>query len=322
MVTKTSHFRTGNPMPTPLPLNRAYDPAYGAAIRLSPRVLRVLARNPSPFTFHGTGTYIVEGEGTAAVIDPGPIEPAHLDAILSALGGRRVTHILITHTHHDHSPLAADLKARTGAQTWGYGPHGSGPHEEGTPAIEEGGDMTFVPDVEVRDGDIIAGEGFTIEALHTPGHTSNHLCFRLLEERALFTGDHVMGWSTTVVGPPDGDMRAYMQSLRRLTDTADEVFYPTHGAPVGGPHDALARSPADFAKALVLHREEREAQILAAIRSGLATIPDMVADIYKDVDKRLHPAAGLSVLAHLKGMAADGRVRTDGEASARARYSL
>jgi glyoxylase-like metal-dependent hydrolase (beta-lactamase superfamily II) len=309
-------------MPTPLALNRAYDPAYGTSVRLSPRVLRVLAKNPSPFTFHGTGTYIIEGDGTAAVIDPGPIDMAHLDAIMAALAGRKVSHILITHTHHDHSPLAAELKRLTGASTWGYGPHGSGPHDDGTPAIEEGGDMDFVPDVEVRDGDVIAGAGFTVEALHTPGHTSNHVCFRLRKERALFTGDHVMGWSTTVVGPPDGDMRAYMQNLRRLTETDDAVFYPTHGAPVGGPHDALARSPAAFARSLVRHREEREAQILTTIAAGLATIPEMVAEMYKDVDKRLHPAAGLSVLAHLKSMVAEARVRADGEATARARYSL
>ncbi len=181
--------------------------------------------------------------------------------------------------------------------------------------------MEFAPDVTVRDGDRIAGEGFAVTALHTPGHTSNHLCFHLDEGNALFTGDHVMGWSTTVVSPPDGDMRAYMGSLRRLAARDDAVYYPTHGAPVGGPHDATARVPKDYAAALVRHREEREAQILDELAKGPRRIPEMVAAMYADVDPRLHPAAALSVLSHLKAMVADGRAAADGEATARAIYS-
>ncbi len=293
-----------------VPVNRDYDPAYGASARLSPLVRRVLANNPSPFTFFGTGTYLV-GERALAVIDPGPDDPAHLDAILAAAGDAPITHILVTHTHHDHSPLAAPLKARTGAKTYGFGPHGS-IRAEAAVKTEEGSDEDFLPDVAVRDGDLVEGDGFTFECVFTPGHTSNHMCFALREEAAFFPGDHVMGWSTTVVGPPDGDMRAYMRSLDKLSTRADRVYYPTHGAPIGGPHDRLARDPQEYVRVLTAHRRDREAQILAAVQRGLHAIPAMVADLYKDVDKRLHPAAAMSVYAHIIALVEDGRLVTDG----------
>jgi len=264
---------------------------------LSPLIARVLAPNPGPFTFKGTGVYIV-GTDEVAVIDPGPVIPAHIEALKRAIDGRKVSHILVTHTHSDHSPAAAPLKEWSGAKTYAFGPHGSG-LEDGV-KMEEGGDRDFEPDIRVKDGDIIAGKGFTVECVYTPGHTSNHMCFALKEEQALFSGDHVMGWSTTVVTPPDGDMAQYMASLRKLRARNDRILYPTHGAPV--------RDPAPFLDAYIAHRLEREAQILAAIRDGLSTIPEMVERMYADVDRRLHPAASRSVLAHLIQLEDEGRV--------------
>ncbi len=307
-------------MAVTVPVNRAYDPAYGAAVKLSPLVTRVLANNPSPFTYYGTGTYLVGGEAALAAIDPGPDDPGHLDAILQAAAGRPITHILVTHTHTDHSPLAAALKAATGAKTYAFGPHGR--DEVGALKTEEGGDMAFAPDIAVRDGDVIHGEGFSFSCVFTPGHTSNHMCFALAEERAFFPGDHVMGWSTTVVSPPDGDMNAYIASLERLAARDDAVYYPTHGAPIGGPHDALGRNPQDYVRALIAHRRDREAQILARLAAGDTTIAEMVAVMYADIDARLHPAAAHSVFGHLVAMTADGRVATDGPARPQGRYSL
>jgi len=306
-------------MAVTVPVNRDYDPLYGAGVKLSPMVTRVLAPNPSPFTFHGTGTYLIGG-GSLAVVDPGPDDPAHLEAILSAAAGRPITHILVTHTHADHSPLAAALKVKTGAKTYAFGPHGRS--EDGGVKIEEGGDMEFAPDVKVRDGDVISGDGWTSVCVFTPGHTSNHMCFTLEEEKAFFPGDHVMGWSTTVVSPPDGDMRAYMASLEKLTARDDAIYYPTHGAPVGGPHDGLARNPQDYVRILIAHRHDREDQIVARLKAGDATIAGMVEVMYAAVDKRLHPAAAHSVFGHLVAMVAEGRVATDGQVSPQGRYRL
>ena len=186
---------------------------YGAVRWVSPMIRRVVAANPSAFTYHGTGTYII-GSGSVAVVDPGPDLPDHVDAILAATRGERITHILVTHTHIDHSPATRALKARLEVPSFGYGPHGRGRFESGE-QVEEGADWAFAPDVEVRDGDVVQGEGWSVECVHTPGHTSNHVCYRLREEGALFSGDHVMGWSTTIVSPPDGDMGDYMRSLER-----------------------------------------------------------------------------------------------------------
>lgn len=286
-----------------IPFDRSFDAPFGENIALTPRISRVLAPNPGPFTFKGTGVYIVGAGRDAAVIDPGPDIPEHVEALKRPLGGRRLTHILVTHTHSDHSPAAAPLKEWSGAKTYAFGPHGSGKAEEGV-KVEEGGDRDFVPDVRVKDGEVIAGDGFTFECVYTPGHTSNHMCFALREENALFTGDHVMGWSTTVVTPPDGDMAAYMASLRKLLARDDRVLWPTHGGPV--------KDPKPFLGAYIDHRLDRERQIFACIADGLATIPEMVARMYADVDRRLHPAAARSVEAHLIQLAGEGRVVKDG----------
>ncbi len=285
-----------------IPFIREFDAKYESEVRVSPLISRIVADNPGPFTFKGTGVYIV-GKDEVAVIDPGPDDASHVDALKRALEGRRVTHILVTHTHADHSPAAKPLKEWSGAKTYAFGPHGSGKLDDGV-RVEEGGDMQFAPDVRVKDGEIIRGNGFTFECVFTPGHTSNHMCYALKEENALFTGDHVMGWSTTVVTPPDGDMTQYMASVKKLMARSDATLYPTHGAPVTDPKPFLA--------AYLEHRLDRERQILACIREGLPTIPQMVARMYADVDKRLHPAASRSVLAHLIQLEQEGRVVNDG----------
>jgi glyoxylase-like metal-dependent hydrolase (beta-lactamase superfamily II) len=285
-----------------IPFIREFDAKYESEVRVSPRISRVVADNPGPFTFKGTGVYIV-GNKDVAVIDPGPDDASHVDALKRALEGRRVTHILVTHTHSDHSPAAKPLKEWSGAKTYAFGPHGSGKLEDGV-RVEEGGDMQFTPDVRVKDGEIIKGNGFTFECVFTPGHTSNHMCYALREENALFTGDHVMGWSTTVVTPPDGDMAQYMASVKKLMARDDAILYPTHGAPVTDPKPFLA--------AYLEHRLDREKQIVACIRDGLTTIPQMVARMYADVDKRLHPAASRSVLAHLIQLENENRAVNDG----------
>jgi glyoxylase-like metal-dependent hydrolase (beta-lactamase superfamily II) len=285
-----------------IPFIREFNAPYEDEVRVSPLITRVLAENPGPFTFKGTGVYIV-GDEDVAVIDPGPDFLEHVEALKRALKDRRVTHILVTHTHTDHSPAAKYVKEWSGAKTYAFGPHGSGKAEEGI-RVEEGGDRDFTPDMRVKDGEIIEGNGFTFECVYTPGHTSNHMCFALREEKSLFTGDHIMGWSTTVVTPPDGDMAQYMASVRKLQPRDDRILYPTHGAPITDPKPFLA--------AYLEHRLDRERQIIACIKDGIATIPDMVARMYANVDKRLHPAASRSVLAHLIQLEQDGRVVSDG----------
>lgn len=289
-------------------------PDYGVAVKLSNLISRVVCKNYGPFTFTGTGTYIV-GTKYVAVIDPGPLDTEHLDSLMIALEGKTVSHILITHTHLDHSPLAKELAERTGAKTFGFGPHGSGREAGlGSEMVEAGADMNFSPDVTLKDGDIIQGEGWTIEAIHTPGHTSNHLCFALREENCIFVGDHVMGWSTTVVSPPDGDMRAYIESLRKVMERDEKLYYPTHG-------DAITKAQR-FVNATIAHRHQREAQILRAIESGNHSIEGIVALCYKDIDVRLHPAAARSVLAHLIMMEEDGKVTADGPVRITSKFQL
>lgn len=274
-------------MPTKIPFVYKFDFNYGELEQLTPLIRRVIARNPSGFTFHGTGTYVI-GHGKVAVIDPGPLVPEHLEALKNSLENETVTHILITHTHMDHSPAAAPLKAQWGAKTYGYGPHGEGKREAGV-KVEEGGDMDFVPDIAIRDGDIIEGDGWTIECVYTPGHTSNHMCFALKEEKALFTGDHVMGWSTSVISPPDGDMTQYMDSLKLLLARDDEIYWPTHGTCI--------TDVKPFVTAFIDHRLDREQQIIACLREGHRKIEDMVPDMYTETDKRMYGAAARSVLA-------------------------
>lgn len=298
----------------PVPFVKDLEFAYGTVAGLTPLVRRVVARNPSAFTFHGTGTYII-GRGRVAVIDPGPDDPAHVGALLDAVRGETVSHILVTHTHRDHSPATAALQQATGAPSFAFGPH---PLPKGGIAVEEGGDHDFAPNHVIADGDTIAGKGWTVTALHTPGHISNHLCFALHEEQALFSGDHVMGWSTTVISPPDGNMTDYYASLRRLLPREEQRYYPTHGAPIDRTTTGI--SPQGFVQELLAHRAGREDQIMACLAAGPMTIPQMVARMYADVPQYLHGAAARSVLAHLLHMAADGRVRVDGDTDETAVY--
>ena len=301
-------------------LDRNHDPAYGEAVQVAPLVQRVTATNPSPFTFAGTGTYIV-GRQRVAVIDPGPDDAGHTEALLRALEGRTVTHICITHTHSDHSPASRALVEATGAPTLGFGPHPAADAgrqgAEASAVQEEPGDWDFTPDGVLGHGDLVAGDGWTLECLYTPGHISNHLCFALPEEQALFTGDHVMGWSSTIVPPPDGNLGDYLRSLELLIARGgrDEVYWPTHGPPI--------TTPNRYARALLAHRHRRTDQILACLRDGPATIGAMVARMYTTTPKVLHPAAALSVLAHLIHLAEEGKVTWDPTADMRsATYAL
>ncbi|MDT9598401.1 MBL fold metallo-hydrolase [Sphingosinicella rhizophila] len=277
------------------------DRPPGAAQRLDPLVRRLLADNPSPFTFTGTQTYIV-GSGEVAVIDPGPDLPDHVAAILEAISGERVAAIVCTHTHRDHSPASRPLQAATGAPIIGCAALAL--HDEG-PRADDGFDPDYRADKTLADGEALHGAAWTLRAVATPGHTSNHLCFVLEESSALFTGDHVMGWSTTVVAPPDGDMADYMASLDKLMGRDDHVYYPAHGPALTAPKDHLAK--------LIDHRRQRERQILSRIEAGTGNIPDMVESIYREVDPRLHPAAGRSVLAHLIDLEARQLVRRQGD---------
>ena len=278
------------------------SPDTGTARRLSPLVRRVLAPNPSPFTYEGTQTYLV-GDSDLAVIDPGPDDPAHLDALEGAIAGRAVIAILCTHTHRDHSPAARPLARRTGAQVIGCAPLTL---EDDGPRADAAFDPDYAPDRVLTEGEQIAGTGWTLTALATPGHTSNHLCYALEEEEALFTGDHVMGWSTSVVSPPDGDMTDYLLSLERLVGRQDRIYYPAHGEPI--------QQPQRFARGMLGHRRMREGQILRIVeRQGAALIPDFVTSMYVGLDPRLHGAAGRSVLAHLIDLERRGLVRNQAE---------
>lgn len=273
----------------------------GETIELHPLIRRVLAPNPSPFTYTGTQTYIV-GRRDVAVIDPGPKDERHLDAILAATEGETMRHIVCTHTHKDHSPAAGPLKQATGAEIAGCAFLAL---EDGGPRADAAFDATYRPDRVLEDGETLAGEGWTLETVATPGHTSNHLCFALPQADALFTGDHVMGWSTTVVSPPDGDMAAYMASLQKIIERPESVYYPAHGEPI--------ERGRRYTRGLAGHRKQREGQILRAIEEGLHEIPAMVAKMYKGLDPRLTGAAGRSVLAHLVDLRNRGLVEQVGE---------
>lgn len=274
----------------------------GVALALEPLVTRVLAPNPSPFTYTGTQTYLV-GTDRLAVIDPGPDTPAHLDALIAAIAGRPVEAILCTHTHRDHSPAAAPLKAATGAPIIGCAPLSL---DDAGPRADAAFDTGYAPDRVLGDGERVTGPDWTLTAVATPGHTSNHLCFALEETGALFSGDHVMGWSTTVVAPPDGDMAAYMDSLARLMARAqDRLYYPAHGEPI--------ERPQRFVRGLIGHRKQREGQILRLLGQAPQPVPAMVERMYAGLDPRLTGAAGRSVLAHLIDLRARGLVAEEGE---------
>lgn len=287
-----------------LKLKQTMEVEHGKSERLSPLVRRIVAPNPGPFTFMGTNTYIIGAGKQVMVLDPGPLIDAHLDALLQEIGDAEVSHILVTHTHSDHSPLAAPLQKKTNAKTYGFGKHGEGRTDTFGVAVEEGGDMNFDPDVRVRHGDRIQGDGFAIECLWTPGHTSNHICFSLVEEKALFTGDHIMSWSTSVVVPPDGNMREYMESLSLLLEREDETYYSAHGETI--------KNPRALVRAFLMHRKQREASLRKCLGEGMNSIGAMVKIIYKSTDPRLHPAAAMSMLAHLQFMEEKAEVRSNG----------
>jgi glyoxylase-like metal-dependent hydrolase (beta-lactamase superfamily II) len=272
----------------------------GEAVRLLPGVRRLLCANPGPYTFRGTNTWII-GRGRVAVLDPGPEDAAHFAAILAATRGERIVAILVSHTHRDHSPGAAALAQATGAPTHGFGPHATR-REDG----DESGDHAFTPDIALPDGAALEGEEWRVTALHTPGHCGNHLCFALEPAGVLFTADHVMGWSTSVVSPPDGDMAAYMASLARVAARPERLFLPGHGPPVP--------EPQAFAAALLAHRRRREARVLEALAAaGTASAEALVPAVYgPGLEPRLAPAAARSLLAHLLKLEAEGRVARSG----------
>ena len=297
-----------------IPFVRDFEFEYGRADRVSPLIQRVIATNPGPFTFTGTGTYIVgrdEPGAGLAVIDPGPADDAHLRALLAAVAGQRVSHVLVTHTHADHSPLARPFADAVGAPILAARPPATQTHASGS--LDEAEDAVFAPDTFLGGGETIAGDGWTLQAMATPGHASNHMAFALVEENALFCGDHVMGWSTTIVAPPDGDMADYMRSLDAVIARGFATLWPTHGAPV--------TKPAPFLAAYRAHRMAREAQVVARLAAGDRTIGEMVPTLYAAVDPRLWPAAGLSVQAHLIKLVAEGQAVADPTATLDARYA-
>jgi len=291
-----------------IPYVRDLDFEYGRCDVVSPLIRRVIAGNPGPFTYLGTGTYII-GHGEVAVVDPGPDMADHLKAILAAIAGERVTHILITHHHSDHSPLARPLAEATGSVI--YGCAVATKPVEGAIKLEAGY-HDFTPDISVCGGAIIEGAGWTVEAIPTPGHTSNHICYALKQENSLFSGDHIMGWSTTVITPPDGDMGDYLASLELIKARNFDTLWPTHGPPV--------REVTPFIEAYVEHRRERERQILDQLSAGETKIKSMVPKIYAAVDSRLWPAAAHSVLAQMIELVRTGRARSDGAPGLESEY--
>jgi len=300
-----------------LGLNQDFEPHYGTAVEIASHVRRIVANNPGPMTFKGTGTFII-GDTQLAVIDPGPDDDDHLNALVNAIGSANLTHILITHTHLDHSPLAARLKQITGAETYGVGPHGlrkaEVPSTVESLGLEGSGDMDFVPDNVIGHGDIIAGKDFRFECIFTPGHSANHMAFALVRHKALFVGDLVMGWSTSVVAPPDGNMAEYMVSLQLVRSRDDGVYWPTHGAAIEAPQRVV--------KGYITHRKMRENAILKTLGSGPHRIIDIVLKIYQGLNPKLHGAASLSVLAHLEHLHGQNKIDFDGTLGLDATYWL
>jgi glyoxylase-like metal-dependent hydrolase (beta-lactamase superfamily II) len=298
-----------------IPFNKTLDLKPDVVDEVAPGIRRILANNPGPFTFTGTLSYIV-GRGKVAIIDPGPNDAAHTSALLEAVRGETVTHIFVTHTHRDHSPAVPAIKRATGATVYAEGPHRParplhiGEHNP----LDSSGDHDFRPDVALRDGEVVAGEGWTLEAVATPGHTANHMAYALKEANALFAGDHVMAWSTSIVAPPDGAMSDYMASLEKLKGRSETTYYPGHGP-------AIPDAPR-FIDYYIEHRRAREASILHRLEKGETDIPTLVRAIYIGIDPRLTGAAGLSVLAHLEDLVARGVVKTDGAPSIDGSYRL
>jgi glyoxylase-like metal-dependent hydrolase (beta-lactamase superfamily II) len=284
----------------------------GQLTRVSPQVRRLIANNPSPFTFTGTCSYLV-GEEELAIIDPGPLDEAHIEALLQAANGRRVAHIVVTHTHRDHSPAAARIREATGAPILGARPYQPRPGLAGMlKGLDASHDLSYAPDFVLQEGARIEGRGYTLEAVATPGHAANHLCFALREENCLFSGDHVMAWSTSIVAPPDGSMGDYMASLEKLRGRDEAVYWPGHGGPV--------REPQRWTRALAHHRRQREASILARVEAGDAMISQIVARVYENLKPALVGAASLSTLAHLEDLADRGLIAIEGEPGLSARF--
>jgi glyoxylase-like metal-dependent hydrolase (beta-lactamase superfamily II) len=298
-----------------IPFDKTFDLVAGEAREIAPGVRAIVADNAGPFTFKGTVSYIV-GHGKVAIVDPGPDNDAHLAALLAAVRGETVTHVFVTHTHRDHSPAVARVKAATDAKVFAEGPHRRARplHTGETGWLDASADFDFRPDVALADGDVVGGDGWTFEAVATPGHTANHMAFALRGTDVLFSGDHVMAWSTTIVAPPDGAMADYMASLAKLARRKEAVYLPGHGAPV-------RRAPF-FVRHLIRHRAGREASILHRLGKGAADIPTIVKAVYIGLDPRLHRAAALSTLAHLEDLVARGIVATEGRPSIGGLYRL
>jgi glyoxylase-like metal-dependent hydrolase (beta-lactamase superfamily II) len=298
-----------------IPFDKHFDLAPETVEEVAPGVRRVLANNPGPFTFKGTVSYVV-GRGQVAIIDPGPLDEAHIAALLDAVRGETVTHVFVTHTHRDHSPAVPRIKAATGALVLAEGPHRAARplHVGEAPRLDASNDTEFKPDHALADGEIVSGHGWTIEAVTTPGHTANHMAFAFKEADLLFSGDHVMAWSTPVVAPPDGAMSDYMASLHKLARRPETIYLPGHGGAV--------REAPRFVQHYICHRQGREASILHRLAKGEADIPTLVRAIYIGLDPRLVKAAGLSVLAHLEDLVTRGLVATEGEPSIEGRYRL
>ena len=288
-----------------IPFDKNLDLAPDTVDEPMPLVRRIMADNPGPFTFKGTLSYIV-GQGKVAIVDPGPDDPAHIAALLEAVRNETVTHIFVTHTHRDHSPAVPAIKHATGATVYAEGPHRAARplHIGEQKRLDHSGDMDFRPDVALKDGEIVRGDGWTVEAVATPGHTANHMAYAFKENNVLFAGDHVMGWATSIVAPPDGAMSDYMASLAKLAKRGETVYFPGHGPAI--------KDASRFVAYYILHRKAREASILHRLGKGATDIPTIVRAIYIGIDPRLTGAAGLSVLAHMEDLVTRGAVATDG----------
>lgn len=298
-----------------VPFDKRFDISAGVVDEVRPGIRRLLAPNPGPFTFTGTLTYIL-GERELAIIDPGPEDQSHIAALLQAIGNTKVTHIFVTHTHRDHSPATAAIKAATGAIVLAEGPHRAARTERGGDGLrlDASGDYAFRPDRMLTDGEVVHGKEWSLEAVFTPGHTANHMAYALRGTEILFSGDHVMGWSTTVVAPPDGNMRDYMNALAKLRERPEKVYLPGHGPAV--------RDAPRFVGHLLQHRKAREAAILRQISSGATHIPAIVDAIYQGLDARLKGAAALSVLAHIEDLVERGMLATEGAPALNGAYRL
>ncbi len=298
-----------------LEFDLTFSPEYGKPFLLAPNISRLVAPNPSPFTFRGTNTYLI-GTDQLAIIDPGPDDDQHYNAIIQAVNGRPVSHIFVSHTHNDHSPLSKKLKEHFNAKTVAQGPHKPARpyHQNEVNHFDASADLDFHPDIELVDGESVVGDGWTLKGIYTPGHAANHMAFALEDQNILFSADHVMGWATSVIAPPDGSMSDYMHSLNILLEREDQLYLPGHG-------DVISK-PQQFVRGLKAHRKMRERAILERIKNGDRTIAEIVAKIYRDTDPRLHKGAALSVLAHLEDLVDRDIIITNGDPSLTNIYTI